>query len=59
MVVRLSRVDSRSIDTLVDATNYVMLDLGQPMHAFDADAFPSKKISITSASPKENYITRW
>src|SRR5260221_4979668 len=56
MVVRLSRVDSRSIDTLVDATSYVMLDLGQPMDAFDADAFPSKKISITSASPKEKLL---
>jgi phenylalanyl-tRNA synthetase beta chain len=55
-VVRLSRVDSRSIDTLVDATNYVMLDLGQPMHAFDADAFPSKKIGIAPAKLKEKLL---
>ncbi len=55
-VVRLSRVDSRSIDTLVDATNYVMLDLGQPMHAFDADTFQSKKITIAAAQPKEKLL---
>lgn len=53
MVVRLSRLDSRSIDLLVDATNYVMLDLGQPMHAFDADALQSKKITIDRAKSKE------
>lgn len=53
MVVRLSRVDSRCIDLLVDTTNYVMLDLGQPMHAFDADALLSKKINVRCAHNKE------
>jgi phenylalanyl-tRNA synthetase beta chain len=53
MVIRLSRLDSRSINFLVDATNYVMLDLGQPMHAFDAQALSSKNITIGRASPKE------
>ena len=56
MVVRLSRLNSRSIDLLVDTTNYVMLDLGQPMHAFDADTFSTKKISVACAKKAEKLL---
>ncbi len=36
MLVRLARADTRSVSLAVDVTNYLMLELGQPLHAFDA-----------------------
>jgi phenylalanyl-tRNA synthetase beta chain len=50
---RLVRIDGRPIDALVDMTNYVMFDLGQPMHAFDAERIISKKLNIRMAHQKE------
>jgi phenylalanyl-tRNA synthetase beta chain len=46
---RLARIDARPIRALVDITNYVMFDIGQPMHAFDADTIDSMMIAPAQA----------
>jgi len=48
---KLRRTGIRSIDPIVDVTNYVMLELGQPMHAFDLDKLTG---DITVRFAKEN-----
>ncbi len=52
MVERLRRAGIRSIDAVVDITNYVMLELGQPLHAFDLDALEGG-IRVRKAEPEE------
>lgn len=53
MATRLSRIDSRSINAIVDGTNYVMFDTSQPMHAFDADRLSQQTVIARHARNKE------
>ncbi len=52
MVERLRRSGVRSIGPVVDVTNYVMLELGQPMHAFDLDCL-ARHIEVRPARDRE------
>ena len=52
----LNSIGQRSINTIVDATNYVMFDLGQPVHAFDADKV-SGSIVVRNAKEGELMTT--
>lgn len=54
---RLTRVGLRAINSLVDVTNYVMLDLGQPMHIFDRDKLKSAQLVVKKAKTAEKLVT--
>ena len=55
MQEKLRRCDIRSIDPIVDITNYVLLELGQPMHAFDA-AKVAQPVQVRLAKEGESLV---
>jgi phenylalanyl-tRNA synthetase beta chain len=54
---RLEALGQDSINNVVDATNYVMLELGQPMHAFDFDRLAERRIVVRKARKGEKMRT--
>ncbi|HUQ45747.1 MAG TPA: phenylalanine--tRNA ligase subunit beta [Gemmatimonadaceae bacterium] len=63
LVDRLAAVGSRAINNVVDATNYVLHELGQPTHAFDLatldleSQLPEKTVVVRTAKPGETLVT--
>ena len=54
---RLESIGQRSVNNVVDATNYVMFDIGQPLHAFDKDKLSEGGIFVRSAKTGERITT--
>jgi len=54
---RLAALGVRAINNIVDVTNYVMLEMGQPLHAFDFDRLEERRIVVQTAVPGQTFTT--
>lgn len=54
---RVELIGFRSVNNVVDVTNYVMHELGHPLHAFDADQLHGNHLIIRKAQPGETFVT--
>ena len=54
---KLNAIGIRPINNVVDVTNYILHDLGQPLHAFDADKIAGNKVVVRYAKEGEPFVT--
>ena len=54
---RLLSVGIRSINNVVDVTNFVLMEYGQPLHSFDFDTLAGRRIVVRKAQPNERMTT--
>lgn len=57
LVSRLEAIGLRSINNVVDITNYVLMETGHPLHAFDFNLIKGKQIIVREAKEGEKFIT--
>jgi len=54
---KIEAIGIRSVNNIVDITNFCLMELGQPMHAFDLDKIKGKKIVVRKARKGEKIVT--
>jgi len=57
LVERLEAVGMRSINNIVDVTNYILMETGHPLHAFDQKLIEGNKIIVRESGDKEKFTT--
>jgi len=57
LVEKLEALGQRSINNVVDVTNYILFELGQPLHAFDMDKLEENRIIVRKARQGETILT--